>query len=248
MVMDYNILSQDYDLTRNVNVDTIKRIIEKANLDTHSSVLDFGCGTGNYICAIKKLTNVNAFGVEPSDGMRQKAQEKSSDVKFTKGDHTHIPFDDNLFDLIYMTDVIHHVPDMNLMFAEFNRLLKTTGAVCILTESHRQIETRFWSNYFPATVMAEKERYPDIPNIINTASQHGFTVDEIVNTDSEQYFTISLDFVNLVESKGFSMFRLISDEDYSRGLNCLKEDYESNVKIKSKHGETLLWLNKRNST
>lgn len=116
--------------------------------------------------------------------------------------------------------------------------------ICIFTESHRQIETRFWSYYFPATVTAEKERYPDIPDITESAGQSGFTVDENVNTDSEQSFTISSDFTKLVENKGFSMFRLISDEDYSNGLKRLKGDHENNVKIKSNHGETFLWLRK----
>ena len=244
MKMDYDILSQDYDLTRNINIHTVKIILSKENIDEKSFVLDFGCGTGNYACAIKKLTNANVFGVEPSDGMRQKAQEKNKDIEFKKGDHNSIPFDDDFFDLIYMTDVIHHVPDLKAMFTEFFRVLKPNGAVCILTESHKQLETRFWSAYFPSTVMAEKKRYPDIPDIISSANQCGFLLSEDINTDSEQSFIISSDFVILVENKGYSMFRLISDEDFAIGLKNLKADYKNKVEIKSNHGETYLWLKK----
>ena len=143
-----------------------------------------------------------------------------------------------------MTDVIHHVPDISSMFKDFFRVLKQSGKVCILTESHKQIETRFWSAYFPATVTAEKNRYPDIPEIILAAEQWGFTVDENMKTDCEQSLTISSEFVNLVENKGFSMFRLISEEEFSHGLKLLKQDYENKVEIKSNHGETLLWLAK----
>jgi len=222
----------------------VKRILSKANIDENLFVLDFGCGTGNYACVIKKVTGAHVFGVEPSEGMIQKAREKSSEIEFKKGDHTSVPFDDEIFDLIYMTDVIHHVPDINAMFKEFYRVLKQTGAVCIVTESHRQLETRFWSAYFPATVAAEKERYPDIPDIVSSAGQCGLFVDEIVNTDSERTFTISPDFVKLVENKGFSMFRLIGDDDFADGLNRLKEDYKNNIEIKTNHGETFLWLKK----
>ena len=198
----------------------------------------------NYTWVIKKVSNANVFGVEPSDGMREKAQEKGAEINFKKGDHAHIPFDNEFFDLIYMTDVIHHVPDLNSMFTEFHRTLKPGGKVCILTESHNQIETRFWSAYFPTTVTAEKERYPDISNIIFAAKQCSLSVIENVNTDSEHTLTISLDFVKLVENKGFSMFRLISDEEFSDGLTRLKKDYENKVEIKSNHGETFLWLKK----
>jgi hypothetical protein len=143
-----------------------------------------------------------------------------------------------------MTDVIHHVPDINSMFAEFFRILKANGKICILTESHRQIETRFWSEYFPATVTAEKKRYPDISQITAAAEKRGFLTDETIDTSVEQTFNISADFVKLVENKGYSMFRLICDEDFENGLKRLKEDYENKIMINSNHGETLLWLKK----
>lgn len=244
MVMNYDILSQDYDLTRNINVDTVKQILSKIKIDENSTVLDFGCGTGNYTWAIKKVSNANIFGVEPSDGMREKAQEKGMDIEFKRGDHTSIPFDNGFFDLIYMTDVIHHIPDLNSMFGEFHRTLKPNGKICILTESHNQIETRFWSDYFPATVTAEKERYPDIPDIISAANKCGLFAVETVNTDCKRILTISPDFVSLVENKGYSMFRLINDEEFSDGLNRLKKDCKNKVEINSSHGETLLWLKK----
>ena len=244
MVVDFNILSQDYDLTRSANIDTVKQILSKVTINKNSTVLDFGCGTGNYTWAIKKVCNAHVFGVEPSDGMREKAQEKGVEIEFGKGDHVAIPFDNDFFDLIYMTDVIHHVPDINAMFTEFHRVLKSNGKICILTESHEQIGTRFWSAYFPATITVEKERYPDISDIIFAANQCGFAASESVNTDNEHTLTISSDFVELVENKGFSMFRLISDEDFANGLKRLKEDCENKVEITSTHGETFLWLQK----
>jgi len=240
MAIDYDLLSRDYDLTRNINMDIVKRILLKITIDKDSFVLDFGCGTGSYACAIKKLTDATVFGVEPSDGMREKAQAKSSEVIFKKGDHTSIPFEKDYFDLIYMTDVIHHVPDLGSMFAEFFRVLKQDGEICILTESHKQIETRFWSVYFPATITNERERYPDIPDILSSAGQCGFIVDENTNTDHEQAFTILPEFIQLIENKGFSMFRLISDEDFTKGLERLKKDYENNITIKSNHGNTTM--------
>ena len=143
-----------------------------------------------------------------------------------------------------MTDVIHHVPDISMMFKEFYRILKPRGKICILTESHEQIETRFWSDYFPATVTAEKERYPSLPDIISAAKQYKLKLDENMNTDREQVFTITPDFFGLIENKGYSMFQLISDEEFSDGLKRLTEDYKSQIQIRSNHGETLLWFEK----
>jgi ubiquinone/menaquinone biosynthesis C-methylase UbiE len=241
MTVDYNILAKDYDLTRTANINTINCFAAEIPLDG-KTILDFGCGTGNFAYAIKKLTTADIYGVEPSDGMREKSQAKGLDVRC--GDHTAIPYDDYFFDFIYMTDVIHHVPDLKMMFAEFNRVLKPGGLVCILTESHRQLETRFWVKYFPTTVAVEKKRYPDIPDIVNAAKTARLNKYKVIVTDTDSEITISEDFVKLVENKGYSMFRLIEETDYQAGLAAMKSNFESNAVIQNNHGETLLWLKK----
>jgi ubiquinone/menaquinone biosynthesis C-methylase UbiE len=244
MKIDYDVLSKDYDITRNIKIDTIKRFFSKIEANADTNILDFGCGTGNYACAIKLLSDANVYGVEPSDGMRQKAQEKTPDIVFAKGDHTSIPFDSDFFDFIYMTDVIHHVPDMKSMFSELNRVLRPNGKVCIVTESYQQIETRFWSPYFPATVIVEKQRYPDVPDILSAAAECNFALDENMISDCQQKIKISPEFLNLVKNKGYSMFRLISETDYQAGLEKLEKDFENDVTIDTTHGETFLWLRK----
>jgi ubiquinone/menaquinone biosynthesis C-methylase UbiE len=224
-----------------VNINTINLLSAELTIDG-KRILDFGCGTGNFANAIKKLTTADIYGVEPSDGMRENALAKGLDAR--RGDHAGIPFEDNFFDFIYMTDVIHHVPDMEMMFAEFFRVLKAKGLVCILTESHKQLETRFWVKHFPSTVSAEKRRYPDIPDIIKAAETCGFNEHKVIATDAEKEIIISEDFVKLVENKGYSMFRLIDEADYQAGLATLKDDYVSKTAIHSTHGETFLWLRK----
>ena len=241
MSINYNILAQDYDLTRTANIDVINLFAAELQLDG-KVILDFGCGTGNFAYAINKLTAADIYGVEPSDGMREKALSKGLDAR--RGDHTDIPFDDNFFDFIYMTDVIHYVPDLKQMFFEFYRVLKSDGLICILTESHGQLETRFWVKHFPTTVATEKKRYPDIPDIIFAAKTAGLDEYKVIVNDADSEVIITEDFVKLVENKGFSMFRLIEETDYQAGLTELKKDYENKTIIHSNHGETLLWLRK----
>jgi ubiquinone/menaquinone biosynthesis C-methylase UbiE len=247
MKMDYDALSRDYDLTRSIKLDTVKRLTGKIDFSTDTRVLDFGCGTGNYTHAVKRLTGAEVYGVEPSDGMREKAAEKVSGAVFLKGDHTGTPLSSLSIDLAYMTDVIHHVPDIKAMFCELNRVLKPKGLICVVTESHKQIETRFWSAYFPATVAAEKKRYPDINVIVDAAAACGLSLQSLDTTDREQEFLIPREFMELVERKGFSMFRLISDADYESGLKTLRRDFENKSVIHTDHGESFVWLTKSNA-
>lgn len=122
--------------------------------------------------------------------------------------------------------------------------MKPDRLVCILTESHQQIETRFWVKHFPATVGVEKKRYPDIPVIIDVAKTAGLDEYKIITTDTDSDITVTEDFVKLAENKGFSMFRLIEESDYQVGLAALKKDFSDKTVIYNNHGETLLWLKK----
>jgi len=243
--IDYNELAKKYDLTRKENIDTVNRFLENLSFSEEMNILDFGCGTGNFTCALKRITNANVYGVEPADEMRQKAIDKNTDVIFEKGNHEKIPFRDNFFDFIYMTDVIHHVPEIRIMFKELNRVLKQSGSLCIVTESHKQIESRFWVKYFPTTVEVEKKRYPDIPEIIESAINNGFVFLKKEITDVNHKQAISHNFLILVENKGYSMFHLINDSDYERGLADLRNDYNKQVELEYNHGETFLWFRKQ---
>lgn len=244
MGINYNELAKKYDLSRKENMGTTNRFLENQPFSEETNILDFGCGTGNFTCALKRMTDASVYGVEPADEMRQKAIDKNTDVIFEKGNHEKIPFIDSFFDFTYMTDVIHHIPDINVMFKELFRVLKQDSSLCIVTESHKQIESRFWVQYFPATVEVEKERYPDIPEIIESATNNGFVFSNIEITDVNHRHAITQNFLMLVENKGYSMFHLISNEDYEHGLADLRNDYDKQVEIEYSHGETFLWLKK----
>jgi len=237
--IDYNMLAKKYDLTRSANIDILDRFAEVFPFEG-KTILDFGCGTGNFAHALNQMTTAKVYGVEPSAAMREKAVAKGVDAR--AGDHTAIPFEDGFFDFIYMTDVIHHVPDLKAMFSEFRRVLKSGGLVGILTESHDQLATRFWVRYFPATVAVERERYPDIPHIIKAAERTGLRAYKTVATDEARLFAISEDFLRLAENKGYSIFHLIEEDEYQTGLAALREDYVKQAEISSAHGETLLFF------
>jgi ubiquinone/menaquinone biosynthesis C-methylase UbiE len=242
--IDYNELAKKYDLTRKENINIINRFLESLSFSEGTNILDFGCGTGNFTCALKRITNANLYGVEPADEMRQRAIDKSTNVVFKKGNHEKIPFQDSFFDFIYMTDVIHHIPDIGIMFKELNRVLKQGGSLCIVTESHKQIESRFWVRYFPTTIEVEKERYPNVPEIIESAINNGFVFSKTETIDANHKHSISQNLFMLVENRGYSMFHLISNDDYECGLADLRNDYNKQVEIEYNHGETFVWLKK----
>ncbi len=244
MNINYDEISKKYDDVRSESKNVVDLFLEEISITPETKILDFGCGTGNYANMLQRLTGGQLSGVEPSDGMREKAKEKNSDINFVKGDHENIPFEDNYFDFTYMTDVIHHVPDLDMMFAEIKRVLKAKGKLCIVTESHAQIDGRFYVKYFPSTAKSDKKRYPDIDEIIEKAKNNGFTLIKSITNGDGTKIEVKADFVELVRNKGYSMFHLIPEDEYEIGLKQLEKDVMGGKLEMETSGDTLVWLKK----
>ncbi len=241
--VNYTEISKIYDDVRKSDLALIQRFIQALPSRSDMRVLDIGCGTGNYTDLFQKLTQVEVYGVEPSAGMLEKARRKNNHITFKIGQADSIPFDNDFFDFVYMIDVIHHVPDINAMFTEIWRVLKPGRMGCIVTQSHQQIEARPIAHYFPGTARVDKERYPDIDEIIQTASTQGFTQ---TNGEflSEESVELDNDYLELVRKKGYSMLHLISDEEYRAGLKALEQALGNGPVTVQPSGATLVWFTK----
>ncbi|MHB8895405.1 MAG: class I SAM-dependent methyltransferase, partial [Candidatus Geothermincolia bacterium] len=111
--------SEDYDrifLENPLYVDTIERMMSKAEASGEVRVLDLGCGTGNVTAAIvRRLSGRQAsvLAVDPSAGMREKCLARFAGrggVEVLEGNALEIPAGDASFDFIFSNLVLHHVP------------------------------------------------------------------------------------------------------------------------------------------
>jgi SAM-dependent methyltransferase len=249
--VNYDEVSKIYDDVRKGDLALVRRLIRALPARSGLRVLDIGCGTGNHTDLFQKLTQLEVYGVDPSEGMLAKARQKNADIIFKVGQADDIPFDENFFDFVYMTDVIHHIPDIKNMFNEIWRVPrnpdpesgKPGGKGCIVTQSHQQIEARPIARYFPGTAEVDKARYPDIPEIVEIAKACGFAQveSEIL---SDEALDLNDSFLDLVRKKGYSMLHLISDEEYQAGLQVLERALENGPISVQPSGETLIWFTK----
>ena len=243
--IDYNEISSVYDSVRKGDVTIVNRFLGELSDHDMLNILDMGCGTGNYIDIFQRITRAHGFkffGIDPSEGMLDKARQKNDCILFLQGTAECIPLEDNFIDFAYMTDVIHHVTDIHKMFAEMYRVLRPLGKVCIVTQSYQQIDDRPIVQFFPGTARVDKGRYPDIKEIISVAAQNQLTYlkQEIVFEGEE--ILLDAGFLNLIRKRGYSMLHLLPEGEYEIGLHAL-EDALKHGPIHSKSaGETLIWF------
>ncbi len=237
MKVDYNSLALEYARHRQVLPEVLKNLIETGKLDSASQVLDVGCGTGNYMIAIESAIGCSCWGIEPSEKMLAKAQERARSVHFKMGKAEQLDYPAEFFDLVFSVDVIHHVSDRPAYFREAHRVLKKGGKVCTVTDSEEIIRHRQpMSVYFPETIEIELQRYPCIPDLRNMMVKAGFTglQDTVVEENYE------LTDIQRYRDKAFSSLHLISAEAFEQGIQRMEQDLQDRP-IPARPRYLLLW-------
>lgn len=124
----------------------------KTGTDGIERIIDLGCGTGRYTEALSGIFDADVLGVEPSEKMRGQAENKSSSarVSFAAGSGSEIPAGDDSADLVFMSMVIHHLPDIAATARECARVLKPDGFVCIWNTVRDEAGTYPYHGVFPS--------------------------------------------------------------------------------------------------
>lgn len=240
--IDYDQISKTYDDVREADLALINAFLERVQLHETSRALDIGCGTGNYTGLLQKVTQAVLSGVDPSQGMLERARQKHPQVTFRQAEAACLPFANDSFDFIYMTDVIHHIPDIAASFAEIRRVLRPGGSACIVTQSHQQIAARPIAQFFPGTVAADQRRYPDIPAVIQAGEGAGLlpTGTDLLGVGYD--IELGFDYLELVRKKGYSMLHLISDGEHAQGVQALEQRLQTGPFRAKAAGESLVWF------
>lgn len=221
--MNYNSLASDYASQRAPNPLVLQHLVNGAKLASDSGVLEVGCGTGNYIGAIRQATGAGCWGIDPSAAMLATAAERHSDIAFAGSAAEQLDYEDRFFDLVYSVDVIHHVYDHTAFFRGARRIVRPGGRFCTVTDSAADIRGRRpLSNYFPETIEVELARYPGIDHLIELMGKAGFSQIEVEAVE----FAYPLADIQSYRDKAFSCLHLISENAFARGMRRLEKDME----------------------
>lgn len=134
-----------------------RKILGFAGLKPGMRVLDVGMGTGLVAKQAADLVGDPCMvtGVDPSPGMIRSAKLPGG-VTVVEGRAERIPLADGMYDFLSMGYALRHVSDMSVAFAEFRRVLKPGGKVCILeiTPPKGKIATAILKGYCKYAVPA----------------------------------------------------------------------------------------------
>lgn len=104
-------------------------------------VLDLGCGEGRHVHGLYLEGGLHIVGVDLDQPSLKKAEEglvwlpkptvEGGSVEFLQADATALPFPDDHFDAVIVSEVLEHLPDYHAALREVRRVLKPEGRLCV---------------------------------------------------------------------------------------------------------------------
>lgn len=215
-------IAPDYARHRRVHPEVLRELIVTGPIQPNTRVLEIGCGTGNYIHALRESVGCPCWGIDPAEQMLAQAAPRSETVQFTRGRAEQLDFPAESFDMTFAVDVVHHLSNRKLAFREAWRVLRPGGRVCLVTESEEMLRSRQpQAVYFPETVAAELARYPSMDSLWTELLGAGF--DHL--TENSVEFTTTLTDLEVYRTQAYSSLRAIPKEAYDRGMARLEHDF-----------------------
>ena len=109
----------------------LTRLIKEMGQIKYKKILDIGCEAGYFSIMMQKSgANVFSFDIcmEALEEFKNKGFRES---KIFRAAAQRMPIADNVFDYVVCTEVIEHMPRLDLAFSEMNRVLKKSGKLFI---------------------------------------------------------------------------------------------------------------------
>ena len=104
-------------------------------------LLDLAGGTGINAVALS-LGGARVTLVDSSEAMLTHAQRKEADISTIRADAALLPFADNSFDIVLVSDAWHHFREQSRVAAEIVRVLRPKGRIYIIDFDRQKFGTK----------------------------------------------------------------------------------------------------------
>jgi len=156
-------------------------------VDESKVVLDAGCGSGVLTlhlmntCKSVYALDSNKEALSFLHNKIKQAGRGNSDVKFINADLRTIPLEDNLFDIVFLYEVVEHFSgdDLKLMTREIRRVLKKGGYLVLTTPNYHSFWPllEFLIDFFHLGAVLRGEQHITLfnpPKLTDFLSKNGF--------------------------------------------------------------------------
>lgn len=221
------LISSLYQTVRNYTLD--KKISLLKRLGADQTLLDIGCGTGEFLDRAQKA-NYQVTGIEPSTTAAQQAKENYSLNVFHESHLNQLQ--DSSFDYITMWHVLEHVYHLNERIATLKRLIKPKGFIIIAVPNLESYDAKKYKQYWAAYDVPRHLYHFSPQSMENLMEKHNLKIQEVLPMKFDSFYVSMLSEkyktgkVNLISAflTGLKSNRVgINDKTYSSQIYIIKK-------------------------
>jgi ubiquinone/menaquinone biosynthesis C-methylase UbiE len=118
------------------NEESLRLLVQLAELSSEDTVLDVACGTGMVACAFAEIAR-HVSGIDLTSAMLEQAkllarQRNLSNLSWHQGDIETLPFSDDSFSVVLSRYAFHHFLNPGLVMREMSRVCCPGGKIMIV--------------------------------------------------------------------------------------------------------------------
>jgi len=145
---DDNLFDKTYQFVRKITIKSKIKKLKKANPNA-TSILDVGCGTGDFLSSCFK-SEFEVFGVEPNKQAREIALKKMNNNSVFDSFDSLKKVTNCKFDIITLWHVLEHVPNLIEYIKTLKKLLNPNGVLVIAVPNFKSYDAHHYKEFWAA--------------------------------------------------------------------------------------------------
>ena len=195
-------------------MDAVSGIVDSGSVDR---VLDLGAGTGRFSSDLAITLGANVVALDPAAKM---LRHRPQGIPGVLARAEALPLATHAFDVVFVSMVLHHLADVRAAAREVARVLRPEGTFILRTCFPDTVETPYHA-YFPRVREIDIAILPAKSEVLAAIEEAGLT--QRSHRIVRQRMDSSLqDYAQRIARRAMSPMRMISDEEFERGLAALR--------------------------
>jgi ubiquinone/menaquinone biosynthesis C-methylase UbiE len=243
-------IAENYDFSRAMPDESLAlwmgKLLENVPAADINSILDLGGGTGRFAGALQQAYACPVTVIDPSEAMLEQGRSHGiGGVNWICATAEKIPLPSGSVDMVWMSQVFHHLEDKAGALHEISRVLSSGGCLVIRNGTLETDEVLVWMKLFPEAMDIERTKIPYRADIIKTVGGQGFKL--VASMEVMQRFAVSYhEYYEKIRARGLSVLISISDESFNWGLVKFKEWTEKQPQNKPVYEPVDLFVFRKN--
>jgi ubiquinone/menaquinone biosynthesis C-methylase UbiE len=145
------------------------KLLREIKIKDNSTILDAGCGTGNFLSIVSKNKTLKLYGIDITPEMIETAKKKLGEKINLKLLPVENLKEKNKFDYIFSTESFHHYFNQEKAMENFNFALKKNGKLIIADLSFGKVLNWIFHKIEPGNSKMNSKK-----NFYDLFEKHGF--------------------------------------------------------------------------